>query len=217
MNSEERMFHRYHIDNYWKNFQNSLDRRKTEQEYITYLEWQVSLEQTRLNRYTKELQPDLNIDHKIIVDEQTALLERIKSLYSEFRGTDQFKKIPPIYLSYGAKNNNVIALLYESLHPNCIESDFESFKAHFDNEQVLTPIKWKKQVTMFTSLFGYLEYDTSNHWEILSQHFIDSSGSPFSPHTLANVKSKLHGQKNYRGKEIITDIINKIKSINSVY
>lgn len=212
MNADDYITHRFLMDTFWKEFEKKLDKRTTEEQYHSLFNFEIGIQERKLNRYRETLRPDLYTDDALVVSEQENLLVELKSLYEQFK-SDDIGKIEPIRLAYDLKNEKVIEILHKILYPNFIKCTFDEFQIHFIEQDDYIPIQWYKSETCIADLFKEQVRILNDDWAMLIvSHFCNKNGKRYKHKQVISVGSN-RISANYTDSETIKSISKKINTL----
>lgn len=201
------IIHREHVENYFESLFNTFDSIDLIEKKKDFLEYKLSIEKGRLNRYKAlGLNSELYIDHKILTNDIKDIIFKLEYIIDTL-----FKEISPIQLNYGEHNSSVIKIMYDHLYPEKIKIQFDDFRSHFDINFGVERITWQGTEPELIILFSSIKILNKNISQMLSEHFINSQGNEYKPKQLSVTKSK--ATHNYIGKDKIDLIISTIKSV----
>lgn len=209
MDSNEFIRHKFFIDNFWEEFGKKLDERNTEDEYHSLFQFEIGVQERKLNQYKEKYRPNLYTEDAVVVNGQKVIVQKLKALYEQFRN-DNFNTIEPIKLAYDANNRKVIELLHKILHPNFIKCSFDDFSLHFTEQDDYTPIQWHKSETCIADLFKDQIKILNDDWAMLVvNHFLNKNGERYKREQITSVGAN-RISANYRNSETIKSIDSEI-------
>lgn len=112
--------HRFHIDTFFETFYESLENRKTYEEKLSSFDFNLLIENQRLNRYLEELKPNLFLDHRLYVDEVKNIILKLTVEKEAFMKSLNNSVISTYKWEIG---DDKLSLLFDKLRGNFISTD----------------------------------------------------------------------------------------------
>lgn len=139
------ILHKLHVTSFFDNFYERVKNINEANEILSYIEFQILIEEQRLSRYHTQLKPNLYLDHKLYVDEISSIIQKLIGIKaSALAVIDQRKNQTFTSNIHGEK----IRLLFEQLKGIYIseETEYSSFESLLrGNELTSQKIIWLKR------------------------------------------------------------------------
>ena len=113
-------FHKIHCEDFFKTFYSNLELRNTNEAQLEYFNYNLLIEEQRLNRYLDELKPNLYLDHRIYVDELKNIIIRLLAEKDELEKS--LNKIEIITYKWDIEEEK-LELLFDKLKVDFISSE----------------------------------------------------------------------------------------------
>ena len=138
-------FHKIHCEDFFKTFYSNLELRNTNEAQLEYFNYNLLIEEQRLNRYLDELKPNLYLDHRIYVDELKNIIIRLLAEKDELEKS--LNKIEIITYKWDIEEEK-LELLFDKLKVDFISSEtsLDVFKFLFSGKvlkSVDKKIEWQ--------------------------------------------------------------------------